>query len=185
MFPWYLKFSWRDLWSFPFYCFPLFLCIDLWGRLFYFSFPFFGTLHSNGYIFSFLPCFSHLFSQLFVWPPQTAMLLICISFPWGWSWSLPPVQCHEPPSIVMSFIIGNFYFFLFIYFLLWLLLLFFICSEFCHTLKWNSHGFTCVPLLIPPSHLPLHPLPLGLPSAPGPSACLMHPTWAGDLFHPR
>ena len=23
------------------------------------------------------------------------------------------------------------------------------------------------------------------PSAPGPSTCLMHPTWAGDLFHPR
>ena len=21
---------------------------------------------------------------------------------------------------------------------------FFICSEFCHMLKWNSHGFTCV-----------------------------------------
>ena len=21
-------------------------------------------------------------------------------FPWGWSWSLSPVQCHEPPSIV-------------------------------------------------------------------------------------
>ena len=26
---------------------------------------------------------------------------------------------------------------------------------------------------------------LGLPSAPGPSTCLMHPTWAGDLFHPE
>ena len=63
--------------------------------------------------------------------------------------------------------------------------IFFFCSEFCHTLKWNSHGFTCVPHPDPPSHLPLHPLPLGLPSAPGPSTCLMHPTWAGDLFHPR
>ena len=62
---------------------------------------------------------------------------------------------------------------------------FLIYSEFCHTLKWNSHGFTCVPHPDPPSHLPLHPVPLGLPSAPGPSACLMHPTWAGDLFHPR
>ena len=61
---------------------------------------------------------------------------------------------------------------------------FFICSEFCHTLKWNSHGFTCDPHPDPPSHLPLHPIPLGLPSAPAPSACLMHPTWAGDLFHP-
>ena len=28
--------------------------------------------------------------------------------------------------------------------------LFFICSEFCHTLKWNSHGFTCVPHPDPP-----------------------------------
>ena len=63
--------------------------------------------------------------------------------------------------------------------------LFFYCSGFCHTLKWISHGFTCVPHPDPPSHLPLHPVPLGLPSAPGPSACLMHPTWAGDLFHPR
>ena len=62
---------------------------------------------------------------------------------------------------------------------------FFICSGFCHTLKWNSHGFTCVPHPDPPSHLPLDPLPLGFPSAPGPSACLTHPTWAGDLFHPR
>ena len=70
-------------------------------------------------------------------------------------------------------------------FLFILFYFFFICSEFCHTLKWNSHGFTCVPHLDPPSHLPLHPIPLGLPSAPGPSACLMHPTWAGDLFHPR
>ena len=62
---------------------------------------------------------------------------------------------------------------------------FFICSGFCHTLKWNSHGLTCVSHPNPPSHLPLHPLPLGFPSAPGLSACLMHPTWAGDLFHPR
>ena len=72
----------------------------------------------------------------------------------------------------------------------WILFLFFFiiifyCSRFCHTLKWNSHGFTCVPHPDPPSHLPLYPIPLGLPSAPGPSACLMHPTWAGDLFHSR
>ena len=39
-----------------------------------------------------------------------------------------------------------------------------------------------------PSRSPLpppSPPDLGLPSASGPSACLMHPTWAGDLFHPR
>ena len=67
----------------------------------------------------------------------------------------------------------------------WSFFFFFYCSGFCHTLKWNSHGFTCVLHPDPPSHLPLHPIPPGLPSAPGPSACLMHPTWAGDLFHPR
>ena len=55
------------------------------------------------------------------------------------------------------------------------------CSGFCHTLTWISHGFTYIPHPDPPSHLPLHPIPLGLPSAPGPSTCLMHPAWAGDL----
>ena len=44
--------------------------------------------------------FISLLPQLFVRPPQTAILLFCISFPWGWSWSLSPLQCHEPPSIV-------------------------------------------------------------------------------------
>ena len=72
----------------------------------------------------------------------------------------------------------GFLFYLFIY-------LFFYCSGICHTLKWISHGFTCVPHPDPPSHLSLHPILLGLPSARGPSTCLMHPTWAGDLFHPR
>ena len=27
---------------------------------------------------------------------------LCISFSWGRSWSLPPIQCHEPPSIVLQ-----------------------------------------------------------------------------------
>ena len=49
------------------------------------------------FLFSFAFCF---FSQLFVSPPQAAILPFCISFSWGWSWSLPPEQCHEPPSIV-------------------------------------------------------------------------------------
>ena len=61
----------------------------------------FGTLHSNGNIFPFLLCFSLLFfSQIFVRPPQKTILPFCISFPWGWSWSLSPVQCLKPPSIV-------------------------------------------------------------------------------------
>ena len=37
---------------FPFCCFPLFLCVDHWGRLSYLSLLFFGTLHSDGW---FLP----------------------------------------------------------------------------------------------------------------------------------
>ena len=40
------------------------------------------------------------------------------------------------------------------------------------------------PILIPPCRLPLYPIRLGLPSAPALSTCLMHPTWAGNLFHP-
>ena len=60
-----------------------------------------SAYNSNAYIFPFLLCFSLLFFlQLFVRPPQTANLLFCISFPWGCSWSLSPVQRHEPPSIV-------------------------------------------------------------------------------------
>ena len=87
--------------SFPFYWFPLFLCTDHWGRLSYLSLLFFGTLHSNGYIFPFLLCFLLLFfSQLFVRPPQTVIFLFCISFSWGWSCSLSPIQCHEPLAIV-------------------------------------------------------------------------------------
>ena len=87
----------------PFYCFPLFLYIDHWGRLPYLSLLFFGTLHSNGYIFPFLLCFLFLlFSQLFVRPPPTSIWPFCISFSWRWCWSLPPVQCHEPLLIVLQ-----------------------------------------------------------------------------------
>ena len=44
-------------------------------------FLFFGTLHSNGYIFPFLLCFWLLFfCQLFVRPPQTAILLFAFLF---------------------------------------------------------------------------------------------------------
>ena len=39
------------------------------------------------------------------------------------------------------------------------------CGGFCHTLTWISHGCTCIPHSELPSHLPLHPIPLGCPSA--------------------
>ena len=67
--------------SFPFCCFPLFLCIDCWGRLSYLSLLSFGTLHSDAYIFPFLLCFLLLFfSQLFVSPFQTAILIFAFLF---------------------------------------------------------------------------------------------------------
>ena len=69
------------------------------------------------------------------------------------------------------------------FFFSWRLITLHYCSGFCHTLTWISHGFTCIPHPDPPSHLPLHLISLGLPSAPGPSTCRMHPTWAGDLFY--
>ena len=58
-------------------------------------------------------------------------------------------------------------------FISWRLITLQYCSGFCHTLTWTSHGFTCIPHPDPPSRLPLHPIPLGLPSAPGPSTCLI------------
>ena len=66
-------------------CYSLELCIQM-DIAFLFSFAF--SLSS--------------FLRLLVRPPQSTILPFCISFSWGWSWSLPPVQCHEPPSIVMQ-----------------------------------------------------------------------------------
>ena len=60
-------------------------------------------LHSEEYIVPFLLyLFLLFFSQQFVSLPQTTILPFCISFSWGWSSSLPPVQCQEPPSILLQ-----------------------------------------------------------------------------------
>ena len=73
------------------------------GRLSYLSSLFFGTLHSDVYIFPFLLCLSLcFFSQLFIKPPQKIIWAFCISFSWAWFLSLPPVQCHGPLSIVLQ-----------------------------------------------------------------------------------
>ena len=50
------------------------------------------------FLFSF--AFGLSYSQLFVRPPERAILLFCISFSWGMSWSLLPTQYHEPSTIV-------------------------------------------------------------------------------------
>ena len=79
----------------------------------------------------------------------------------------------QPPGKFQGFFLF-FIFFPFI-FISWRLITLQYCSDFSHTLTWISHGFTYIPHPDPPSHLPLHPIPLGLPSAPALSTCLMHP----------
>ena len=93
---------------------------------------------------------------------------------WSFNFSISPPNEY---SALISFI-----FFLFIC-ISWRLITLQYCSGFCHTLTWISHGFTRVPHPEPPSHLSPHFISLGHPSAPALSTCLMHPTWAGDLFH--
>ena len=46
-------------------------------------------------------------------------------------------------------------------FISWRLITLQYCGGFCHTLTWIGHGFTCVPHLNPPTHLPPHPITLG------------------------
>ena len=117
---------------------------------------------------------SYLFSFLFI---LFFIYFYLLPFP-----SLASIHVWLSP---LNFFFLSFFLFFFHFLISFLIFSFLYCSGFCHTLKWYSHGFTCVPHPNPLSHLPLHPIPLGLPSAPGPSTCLMHPTWAGDLFHPR
>ena len=80
-----------------------FLCILHLRRPSYLSLLFSGILHLIEYIFPFLPCLSlPFFIHLFVKPRQINTLSSCINFSWGWFWSLPPVQCYEPLSIILQ-----------------------------------------------------------------------------------
>ena len=58
------------------------------------------------------------------------------------------------------------FFFSHLFFFNWRLITLQYCSGFCHILTWISHGCACVPHPEPPSHLPLHLIPQGHPSAP-------------------
>ena len=91
-------------------------------------------------------------------------------------------KVESPCGLCREFFFPSFPFFFSFIFISWRLITLQYCSGFCHTLTWISHGFTCIPHPDPLSHLPLYLIPLGLPSAPGASTCLMHPTWAGDLY---
>ena len=95
------------------------------------------------------------------------------------SWKCSPEVWWQVLSFFLFFLIFIFislFIFSFI-FISWRLITLQYCSGFCHTMTWISHWFTCVPHPDPPSRLP--PIPLGLPSSPALSTCLMHPTWAG------
>ena len=65
-------------------------------------------------------------------------------------------QYHRPfsllffPYLCVLFIFFLF-FFNFYFFISWRLITLQYCSGFCRTLKWLSHGFTCVPHPDPPS----------------------------------
>ena len=134
--------------------------------------------HSVGFLFIFLilsfeiQAFKILVSNL------SAFSLITCAF-----WC-PIQETKSWRFFFLFFFYMAFFFFPFI-FISWRLITLQYCSGFCHTLTWISHGYTCIPHPDPLSHLPLYWIPLGLPSTPGPSTCLMHPAWAGDLFHYR
>ena len=78
----------------------LFLCIVHLRRLSYLLL-FSGTLHSVGYIFPFMPWFLLFFSAICKASSDNHFAFL-LSFSWGWFWSLPPVQCYEPLSIVLQ-----------------------------------------------------------------------------------
>ena len=93
--------SWRDLKSFPFCCFPLFLCIDNWRRLSYL----FALLWNSAFKWeyrSFSPLLfaSLLFTAICKASSDSHFAFLPFFF-WGeWSWFMSPIQCHKPLSIV-------------------------------------------------------------------------------------
>ena len=95
---------------------------------------------------------------------------------------IDPMMIMQHPTVCLTVSILESIFFPISFFISWRLITLQYCSGSYHIWTWISHGFTCIPHPDPPSHLPLHLISLGLPGAPGPSTCLMHPTWAGDLF---
>ena len=79
------------------------------------------------------------------------------------------ISVYLPPSwlLVVSFLLFVFLFFNFI--IIIIIFYFTILYWFCQTSTCICHGCTRVPHPKPPFHLPPHTIPLGHPSAPGPS----------------
>ena len=93
-----------------------------------------------------------------------------------YKWSIVTIFTYHPSffssthsnlvSVSTTHDIETFFSFFKFIFISWRLITLQYHSGFCHTLTEISHGFTCVPHPDPPSRLPPHPIPLGLPSAP-------------------
>ena len=131
-------------------------------------------------VIAFLPRSKHLLISWLQSPSAVTLETekICHCFPIYMPLS-EGTRCHELHFLNVEFKVSFFtllfhLFFPFI-FISWRLITLQHCSGFCHTLTWISHGFTCVPHPDPHSRLPLHPIPLGLPSAPALSTCLIQP----------
>ena len=83
---------------FPFYYFPLFLFTDHRGRLSNLFLLFFGSLHSDGYLFPFLLCsFASLLFSAICKASLGSHFAFLHFFFLGWFWSPPPLQCHLCP----------------------------------------------------------------------------------------
>ena len=77
---------------FPFCCFPLFLCIDRWGRLSYLLLVFFGIMHSDAYIFPFILCFSLPFFSHISHDGKLMVNILPVRIHQYENWELPDVQ---------------------------------------------------------------------------------------------
>ena len=108
--------------------------------------------------------------------PCAKSLQSCPTLETLWTiYSLPGPFLHGLLFFFFFLVKRVIYLFIFSFiFISWRLITLQYCSAFCHTLTWISHGFTCVPHPDPPSRFPLYRIPLGFPSAPGQSICLMH-----------
>ena len=91
----------EEISSFPFCCFPLFFCIDCWGRLSYLSLLFFGTLESDAYIFPFLLCFLLLFFTAICKTSSDSHFAFLPFFSMGMV--LIPVSCTMSRTILVQF----------------------------------------------------------------------------------
>ena len=65
-------------------------------------------------------------------------------------WKPKIMEFHLKDCSVPFVLLPDFFFFLHFFFISWRLITLQYCSDFCHTLTWISHRFTCVPHPEPP-----------------------------------